>query len=260
MARSAACAPGADGASSLPPKPPPVTVCTIRARLRSQPRAEATRLLHVERALHRALHHHAARAVRRARSCRWSRCRRAPGRACGRCPRPPPRRCGSGRRSPRRGAPSSAPSPRPRRAPPPCRAWPASGSYSTCDRREPLGQRPPAVSAATSATASPTWRTKSCGQHGPVGLDHGDQVAAGDLLGRDHTRARRATRARAGRVQLADARVRVRRAQDAAAEGARLDQVLDVERRALDLVGRVGAPQALADHGTRGSWAHGAGA
>ena len=34
--------PGAEGASSLPPKPPPVTVCTMRARLRSQPRAEAT--------------------------------------------------------------------------------------------------------------------------------------------------------------------------------------------------------------------------
>ena len=41
-ASSAACAPGAEGASSLPPNPPPVTVCTMRAWLRSQPSAEAT--------------------------------------------------------------------------------------------------------------------------------------------------------------------------------------------------------------------------
>ena len=42
MASSATWAPGAEGASSLPPKPPPVTVCTMRARFRSQPSAEAT--------------------------------------------------------------------------------------------------------------------------------------------------------------------------------------------------------------------------
>ena len=76
-----------------------------------------------------------------------------------------------------------------------------SGSYSTtmAARAAASDSR---SSAATRATASPTWRTSPAGQHGPVVLDHRDEVAAGDVGGgEDGVHAR--DRARGGHVEAA---------------------------------------------------------
>ena len=118
------------------------------------------------------------------------------------------------------------------------------------DRGQPFGQRLARV-GRDHRDALPHVPHEVLGQDRPVRLDHGDDVAAGDLARRDHG-AHTGDGPRPGRVQLADARVRVRRAEHPAPQRAGEVQVLDVEGRALHLVGRVGAPQALADHCARG--------
>ena len=90
-----------DGYSSLPPKPPPVSVWTTRTLLGRQAEQHHQRLVHVVRALQRAVDRDAA-VLRARRSRRWSRCRAAPGGRCG----TRPRRRGRPRRSRGRGRPS----------------------------------------------------------------------------------------------------------------------------------------------------------
>jgi hypothetical protein len=87
-------------------------------------------------------------------------------------------------------------------------------------------------------------------EHGPVALDHGDEVLAGDV-GRGERGVYAGHRARGADVEALHARVGVRRAHDARHQRPRHRHVFYVEGAALDLGPGVGARDPLADDHAR---------
>ena len=92
------------------------------------------------------------------------------------------------------------------------------------------------------------------GQDRPVGLDHGDDVLARDVRGAEHG-PDAGDEPGLGQIEVGDAGVGVRGAQDAPEQRPREGQVVDVEGAALDLVRRIGSAEALADaHASSWGW------
>ena len=145
-----------------------------------------------------------------------------------------------------------------RPAPAPCRAWRRAARSRPRSRPGP-GGAPRGSPRPRAPPPRPTCRTYCAGEDRPVGLDHRDEVLAGQVLGRDHG-ADAGNGAGLVGVEVGDARVGVRRAQHPADERPREGQVVDVEGGALDLVGSVGSPDPLPDaHASSWGWVSHAG-
>ena len=173
-ASSAACPAIIDGYSSLPPKPPPVSVWTTRTWSSRQPEQHLQRLVHVVRALHRAVDRDAA-VLRARRSRRSARCRAAPGGRCGTRLRR--------RRRPRRSRASRSPlsiaivlndgvDARDRRS---------ASAVAVVDARPSAASSRSRSSCASSRIGSATCRIVALGQARLVVVDQRDDVAARDV-------------------------------------------------------------------------------
>ena len=245
MARSAAWAPGAEGASSLPPKPPPVTVWTTRTRLRAEPSGRGHRLLHVEGALHGAVDDDAARPVGQGdHAVRLDVGVLLVGRVVG----PLDDHDAAAHHGDRGLAPPDLPVghhlARGQRL-----LHVEHGRQRLVvhhDRGQALPERLGGLGRHEGHRFAHVPHVLA-GQDRPVGLDHRDEVLAGQVAGREHG-AHAGDGAglvgvevgRCGRGRAASA---ARPPTSDAGEG----QVVDVEGGPLDLVGSVGPPHPLAD-------------